>query len=964
MKEAEAVVERLKRALVLHYLTCGMWSRIRSGGMFSGCCGGLFGSHSKDLMGAETKGWGEGSGGVSVPELASRTSTNTVTLRKLLTHLSSVNFRLTEVGLLRATLIKVAEDQHIFLLVLHHTLTDGWSTSIICKDMSAAYNAFVNGQIPDLPRMPIQYADFAGWQRKWLHAGNMKTQLKYWRERLQGGPIIWSFPLDRPRPPVPTGAGRRVHCSLTPASVRALRKLAIKAQATMFMAILTAYKALLIRYCQEDELVVGVPYAGRNRAETEGLMGAFLGAVALRTPVKDAPSFNKLLKRVREIALSAFENADTPLHLVMVDVMGLGNMAGAAAPPLFQAMFFLHDSAWLEGFALDGITNDVPRRVEKNVARHDLTLELTMDNAKDEVVGHLEYRADLFDHGTATRFIQHLQLLIDAITAQPDTSIWDLVFMSQEELRLVHKFAVPPAGVIPEGREGEALRPCIFDKKGQMLPPGIPGQLVLLPFDVAAHEAEHGPLVKSAPRQSHDQLLPVEKRPSFKTTFSRSFRQLVLLPGRPSEQKLGSHGSKPITPPIPQTPFATDSHGNTRGNSRQGTCGSTPPHPLQVPREANGGAPPSPRAIPSPFSNDSLHNSGELSPRVVNNAVDHATPSSPRSRTDLKESKTASAMKLLGLGSLVPQPEKEVHQSGAVVDLSGARSKLLEASSPRHQHKDSGSNLMMPSPTPQPSPLLASPPSLQLPKRSIPLRQFADAVDTGYIAKCDQDGIFTVLGRLENQVQMEGYLIQLESIEAAIRAASPQVSVAAVAYLPDPSGTKTLVAYVSPANVDIFALDLALRSSLPQHLIPTLFNPVGELRLLHNGEVNRRALPRPNWTVKLRRSYVAPRNKTEMEVQLIWQAVLNKQEMISTDADFSELGGNMMHAVIANGIVREVMGARMPALKLFEDRTIQNVAARISTIKRRTKHKPKGEVTLSDLPFLQQGFSEPGGLDD
>ncbi|KAK9813644.1 hypothetical protein WJX73_001264, partial [Symbiochloris irregularis] len=272
MKEAEAVVERLKRALVLHYLTCGMWSRIRSGGMFSGCCGGLFGSHSKDLMGAETKGWGEGSGGVSVPELASRTSTNTVTLRKLLTHLSSVNFRLTEVGLLRATLIKVAEDQHIFLLVLHHTLTDGWSTSIICKDMSAAYNAFVNGQIPDLPRMPIQYADFAGWQRKWLHAGNMKTQLKYWRERLQGGPIIWSFPLDRPRPPVPTGAGRRVHCSLTPASVRALRKLAIKAQATMFMAILTAYKALLIRYCQEDELVVGVPYAGRNRAETEGLM--------------------------------------------------------------------------------------------------------------------------------------------------------------------------------------------------------------------------------------------------------------------------------------------------------------------------------------------------------------------------------------------------------------------------------------------------------------------------------------------------------------------------------------------------------------------------------------------------------------------------------------------------------------------------------------------------------------------
>ncbi|KAK9856141.1 hypothetical protein WJX84_010553 [Apatococcus fuscideae] len=700
---------RVKKALVMHYLTLGLYSAWKSDGK----TGMLKAVKRRLCCCLAPKIWEDEFGGpaspkpglpsnpaIDVPELKSMDSRRSVKLRELLRECAAVKFDLQKGPLWRINLFKDG-DGHVLLVTLHHTITDGWSTGIICRELSAAYNAFACSSYPRLPPLPIQYGDYSTWQRNWLKAGTMDQQLVYWSRKMRGADPLWDFPFDLPRPNVPSTRGGRVPVRLEGEVMQGVKSLMTRTNSTMFMTLLAAFKLLLARYCGgSEDLCVGAPYAGRNRAEAESLIGAFLAAVAIRTDLSGNPTFQQLTERVRAAALEAFENADTPYHLVLLEVSeGSPGEGGASFTPLFQSMFFLHDESWAEGLAFDRCKVEPVHIIEKNVARFDLTLELTVQEGGSLVLGHLEYSKDLVREETAVRMVAMFQNLLKSIARMPETSIWQLPLVTLEERRQLQRFNVTPAvaAQLPDKLRGEvdqSVWPVCLDGNQQQMPLGVRGELFL----------------------------------------------------------------------------------------------------------AKG----------------------------------------PRS------------MDLTACGPLIP---------------------------------------------------------------------------TGLLVRFLSDSRIEVLGQLSNKLSVNAYPVQLEELESLVVSASTQVREAAVVVHPDEkTGKDCLVAFVSPPDVDMQALDLTFRRKYPLYMVPALFQGVGSIPRLRSGQVCRGALPQPDWTRRRAVPYTAPRNSLEIEVQLIWQAVIGLSKPISIHEDFSGVGGNMLHAVIINAIFRQVLGVTLPALGIFRERTIANLA--------------------------------------
>ncbi|HKV11759.1 MAG TPA: amino acid adenylation domain-containing protein, partial [Thermoanaerobaculia bacterium] len=359
--------------------------------------------------------------------------------------------------LFRPLLLVSGPTEHGLVLALHHTVTDGWSAGVLARELSALYRAFAAGEPSPLPELPLQYGDYAVWERRRTAAG-LEAGLAWWRERLAGLPQL-ELPFDRPRPAVPSLAGAVEETVLPPEIADGLARLSRARGTTLFMTLLAAYEALLARLSGQDDFAVGSPVAGRDRAEIEGLIGFFVNTLVLRADLSGDPRFAELLGRVREGALAAFAHQDVSFERLTEALVPERDLSRS---PLFQTVLLVQDATPPRpdlGPGLSIVAEPVGNRTSK--------LELSMNLALHEggLTAGAVYQSDLFDAGTVRRLLSHLSVLLAGIVAFPEARLSDLPLLTAAERRQIlgewsgeEGSALPAEACLPELFAGWADR--------------------------------------------------------------------------------------------------------------------------------------------------------------------------------------------------------------------------------------------------------------------------------------------------------------------------------------------------------------------------------------------------------------------------------------------------------------------------------------------------------------------------
>jgi amino acid adenylation domain-containing protein len=379
-------------------------------------------------------------------------------------------FDLTAGPLVQTALLRVAEEEHVLLITLHHVAADGWSTGIFIRELAALYEAFSFGKPSPLAEPAVQYADFAMWQRLWLQGGALETQLAYWRRQLSGATGILDLPTDRSRPAVQTYAGSRYSFALSKELADEVDATSRREGVTVFMLLLAAFKALLYRYTGQQDVIVGSPVAGRSRAEIEGLIGFFVNTLVLRTDFSNNPRFRGLLQRVREVCLAAYAHQDLPFEKLIEELQPQRDLSHK---PLFQVMFALLNAP-MPDVNLPGLTLSL-LEIDSETAKFDLSLELV--ESKQQFTGWLEYNTDLFDAATIQRLASHFHTLLESLIEDPNRPVslarlltggereqllveWNRTDKQYERSKLVHELIEEQAAtrgdsiaVVYEGRQ-------------------------------------------------------------------------------------------------------------------------------------------------------------------------------------------------------------------------------------------------------------------------------------------------------------------------------------------------------------------------------------------------------------------------------------------------------------------------------------------------------------------------------
>ena len=352
-------------------------------------------------------------------------------------------FKLARGPLFRARLFKLGAEDHLLTVVTHHTVSDGWSIGVLIYETGRLYDAFARGEPSPLPDLPVQYADYAVWQRGWLQGEVLEAQLAFWREALAGVPTL-DLPSDRPRPLVPSGRGGQKTRDWPKPLADSLKTLGRSEGATLFMTLLAGFETVLHRHGGQVDFAVGTPIAGRTTSQTEGMIGFFANTLPLRADLKGDPSFRELIRRVKAGALGAYARQDVPFDLLVSTLLPNRD---ASRTPLFQAMLVLQNAPLPALQSPD--LEMVPLEIESVTAKFDLTLSVI--ESESGLRAALEYSADLFEAATADRLLGHLQTLLASASAEPDAPISSLTMLTEDEQRMLLQWN--QAGADEEGAE-------------------------------------------------------------------------------------------------------------------------------------------------------------------------------------------------------------------------------------------------------------------------------------------------------------------------------------------------------------------------------------------------------------------------------------------------------------------------------------------------------------------------------
>ncbi|MFN6483747.1 MULTISPECIES: amino acid adenylation domain-containing protein [unclassified Nostoc] len=349
-------------------------------------------------------------------------------------------FDLSSGPLLRVKLLVLSKTEHILLLNMHHIICDDWSIGVLIRELGILYTAFVHNQTPLLLELPLQYADFAHWQREWLQGEVLQTQLTYWQKQLNGISML-HLPTDKPRPAIQSYEGATQFFELPKKLTDALEKLSQQESVTFFMMLLAAFKTLLYRYTYQEDIAVGSPIANRNRSEIEGLIGFFVNSLVLRINLSGNPTFRELLGRVREVTLEAYSQQDLPFDKLVEELHPERNLS---YHPLFQVVFSFQNAP-MSALELPGLA---PSFMNIDLKKTRFDLELHLWKCSDDfrslwganweysegLRGVIVYNTDVFEKATINRMLDHFKTLLSSIIANPEQRIANLPILSEAEL--------------------------------------------------------------------------------------------------------------------------------------------------------------------------------------------------------------------------------------------------------------------------------------------------------------------------------------------------------------------------------------------------------------------------------------------------------------------------------------------------------------------------------------------------
>ena len=348
-------------------------------------------------------------------------------LRPLMQAAMTQPFDLGKSPLIRASVVRLGPVEHILLVTVHHIASDGWSMeAVLPRELSMLYAAFAQGQPSPLSELPVQYADYALWQRGWLQGEVIEQQLSYWKQQLAGTSGVLELPTDHPRPPTPSYHGARLPIVMPANLPAAITALARQSGATPYMVLLAAFQLLLSRWSGQKDLVVGSPIAGRTERQTEGLIGFFVNTLVMRADVSDDPSFEELLARVKETALGAYAHQDIPFEKL---VEHLQPQRDLSRQPLFQVMFAMQNVP-RQTLELPGLRL-LPMERPEGTSKFDLYLELI--STPDSLYGAFEYATDLFERSTVERLLSSYVTLLEGIVAEPERRVSEYALLGAAE---------------------------------------------------------------------------------------------------------------------------------------------------------------------------------------------------------------------------------------------------------------------------------------------------------------------------------------------------------------------------------------------------------------------------------------------------------------------------------------------------------------------------------------------------
>jgi amino acid adenylation domain-containing protein len=927
-----------------------------------------------------------------------------------------LSFDLRRGPLLRAALLRLDTDDYLFLLTLHHIVSDGWSAAVLARELQTLYPAEAAGYRALLPPLPVQYGDFAEWQRQWLQGPVLETQLAYWRRQLADLPVL-GLPTDRPRPAMVSFRGAVHAFCLPPELLEGLRALSQGARVTPFMTLLAGFQALLARYSGQHDIVVGAPIAGRSRPELEPLIGFFVNTLVVRTDLSGDPSARELLGRVRQVVLGAFAHQDVPFEKLVEELHPRRDLS---RNPLCQLALQLLE---LPGAPAQGGSPAPP--VDKQTAVLDLVMTLTQ--GPQGIGGLVEYSTDLFDDDTIARLVGHYEALLRGMVTDPDTRLSALPLVTPaERQRIVHEWndtarEFPQNLTFHELFEAQAARTpnnvavsfgaeewsyATLNRRANRLAAYLRGRGVgpdvlvgiamersldmvvavlgtlkaggaYVPLDVAYPRERlafmvddsqarvlliHAPLADRVPARcaavvcldrdwdeiaampDHD--LPASAGPEdlayviytsgstgrpkgvmieHRSLINATLEQARVIDGRADSRVLqfssfsfdgwvyemmmafGAGARLCLAPresllPGPELVALLRELAITTVLLPPSALEVLPPADLPALRCLNVAGEPCPPELVARWAPGrrlfNVYGPTEITCWCTQASFSDAVPTVHIGRPMAN----AEIYILDPHGHPVPVGiPGEIHIGGAGV----ARGYLRRPELTRERF-------------------------IAHPFRKDPAARIYKTSD---LARYRADGNIEFLGRLDHQVKLRGFRIELSEIEAVLR---EHVSVrdAVVLCREDQPGDRRLVAYLvldaeqaSPQAGVLGELRGRLQLRLPEYMVPSAMVLLDALPHTASGKVDRAALPPPDGSRQLAESsYVAPRTPVEQAIARVWSELLGVSDMGVHDHFFGDLGGHSLLATQACSRLRDAFQVDIPLRTFFESPTIASLA--------------------------------------
>jgi len=959
-------------------------------------------------------------------------------------------FNLAKGLLVRATLLHLNEEEHVLLVTMHHIITDGWSCGVFLRELSTLYAAFSTNQPSPLPELPIQYADFAIWQRDRIQGEFLASKLKYWKQQLSGELPVLQLPADRPRPSVTTFAGAKQYFTFSTTLTNALKQLSKREDATLFMSLLAAFNILLYRYTHQEDILIGSPIANRNRAELEGMLGLFVNTLVLRNNLSGNPTFRELLHRVRQVTLDAYAHQDLPFEMLVEELQPERNLS---QNPLYEVMFVLQNTP-KNVQEVSGLTL---RTLDFDSGTSQLDIFLSMFESQEGLTGCLEYNTDIFDAATISQFINNYQTLLENILANPEQRICELSLLTPgEKEQLLFNFNKTSAEY-----KNLSLNQ-LFEQQVELTPDSIAliHESEKLTYSQLNHQAnqlanylqKHGvtkeTLVGICLERSIDMIVgilailkasgtyipldpsyPVE-RLNFMLLDSQAS---ILITQQKILEKLSLSSSKIVCLDMQKDEIARQNLENPINISKPEhlayiiyTSGSTgtPKGVLGTHRGTVNGLhwlwktyPFSPeevccqktaisfvdsvweifapllQGIPTVI----ISNATLLDPQLFVEALAHhkvtriiLVPSFLRLLLDNYHhlTKKLSQLKLWitsgeALSINLAKTFREFMPFGKLINLYGSSEVSANAtyydttllqdqanSVPIGRPIDNTqayvlNHNLQPTPVGVFGELYIGGDGLArgyLHRLELNQERFIDnpfipgtkLYKTGDLVRHLSDGNLEYLGRHDEQVKIRGFRVELGEI-AAVITQHPDVQDSVVITVNDAEENQRLIAYVVTDKQHIATQLLPyLQQKLPSYMLPSAFVVLDALPLTPNGKVDKRSLPtdeviRPNTAKTL----IAPRNFTELSLVKLWENLLNTSSIGVTD-NFFNLGGHSFLAVRLMAQIQDRFGHNLSLSTLFENPTIEKLAAIVSQPFRESSNSPVVAINSSDskLPFF------------